>query len=550
MGQSDALGRGREAFARRDWRAAHTELCAADESATLEPADVTRLATAAYLIGRDTDAINCWRRAHNALIDRGELEPAARCGFWIGFCLLLRGEVSQSSGWLARTQRLLDDRQLECAERGYLLVLVGLMAMGRGDASAACAEFSQAAKVADRFGDTDLASLSLLGHGQALIADRRTSEGVAHLDEAMVGVLADEVSPVLAGIIYCAVILTCQRIFDLRRAHEWTNALHDWCGAQTDLVAFRGQCLVHRSEILQREGELQSALEEAERACEQLLDPPQRSAGRAFYQRGEIHRERGDFERAEEMYREAARIGMEPQPGMALLRLAQGDLEAAEASIRRVVDEASDTQGPGGGIPRAGVLGPYVEIMLAAGDLASARAAAEELGAIAADTEAPYLHAVSAEATGAVRLADGDARSALAELRRAWTFWQRLEAPYESARVRAQIARACRALGDDDTARMHFDAARTVFERLGAAPAKQRLDTATSDGPHAPPATLTGREIEVLGLVASGKTNRQIASDLAISEHTVARHLSNIFNKIGVSSRTAAGAYAFQHGLL
>ncbi len=551
MPRPDALTRGRDAFARNDWQEANAQLSIAAEVSPMEPRDLMSLATAAYLVGEEEAATRCWRRAHLELINRGELEAAARCGFWLSFSLLLGGAAAQSRGWLSRTQKLIDDHGLDCVERGYLAVLLGLMLLGKGDNGAAGEAFQEAATLADRFGDVDLGALGALSRGQALIAEGDTTEGVALLDQAMIAVIGGEVSPVLAGTIYCAVILTCQRIYDLHRAREWTNALNAWCARQPQLVAFRGRCRVHRSEILQRQGEWSEALEEAKRASEQLSDPPQKSAGHAFYQRGEIHRMRGDFELAEKMYREAARIGREPQPGVALLRMAQGDLESASAAMRRVVDEAKPGHGLTGGAPRAQVLGPYVEIMLATDDLRSARAAADELAEIANGTRADLLSALSAEATGAVLLKENDPKAALAALRCAWTYWQRLEAPYESARVRVLIALSCRDLGDTDTAEMHLEAARAVFARLSAAPDLARIEEEMgSKRAHAGHDGLTGRELEVLALVASGKTNRRIASELHISEHTVARHLSNIFRKIGVSSRTAASTFALQHGLL
>ncbi len=314
-------------------------------------------------------------------------------------------------------------------------------------------------------------------------------------------------------------------------------------------MAFRGQCLVHRSEVLQFKGDWTAALAEAKRACELLAGRSERLAGRAVYQQAELHRLAGSLERAEEAYREAGARGFEPQPGVSLLRLAQGDLKAAAASIRRVASEAGSEQGPGAGVQRTKVLGPFVEIMLATDELERARAAADEIARIAAKMQAPYLKATAAQTNGAVLLADGQPEQALAALREAWTIWQQLEAPFESARARVLIGRACGQLGDTVTAEMHLEAAAAVFERLGAASELARLRVgATPRGGAA--AELSGRERQVLASVATGKTNRQIAADLGISEHTVARHISNIFNKIGVTSRTAASAYAFENDLV
>jgi DNA-binding NarL/FixJ family response regulator len=545
MTTAHPLAEGQESFQRQAWSDAFAQLSAADRTAPLEPEDLERLATAAYLIGRDGDSADIWARAHQVFLSRGGLERAVRCAFWLAFGLLNRGEHARGGGWIARAQRLLDDGENDCVEQGYLLLPVGLRHIGEGDVAAAYATFCRAAEIAERFGDPDLVALALHSRGRGLIRMGEIDRGVAMLDEAMAAVDAGDVSPIVVGDVYCSVIEGCLEIFDLRRAQEWTAVLTHWCESQPDLVPYRGQCLVRRAEILQLHGEWPDALEEAQQACERLSRPPgEPAAGAAFYQQAELHRLRGEFTAAENAYRQASQWGRRPEPGLALLRMAQGQNDAAEAAIRRTVDEAR------GHVVRSRVLPAHVEIMLAVDDVEAARAAAEELSEIAATIEAPFLRAVAAHAQGAVLLADGEPRAALDALRDAWTGWKDLEAPYEAARVRVLMGLACRGLGDEEGALMELDAARCVFQQLGAAPDLARLDSlsrrAASDGAHA----LTRRELQVLRRVAAGQTNRAIAAELFISERTVERHVSNIFTKLRISSRAAATAYAYEHRLV
>lgn len=527
------------------WSRVYDELAATDRATPLEPADLERLAQTACLTGRHAESIHAWSRAHNEYLEREDPARAAFCAFWLGFTLLYRGSRAEGSGWLSRARRLLDETRLDCVTQGYLLVPAALGRMIDDDYSAAYSLFSEAAAIGDRFRERDLMTFGRLGQGEALIAQNRSAEGVALLDEAMVSVTVGEVSPLAAGIVYCAVIEVCQKIYDLRRAQEWTAALTRWCDAHADMVPYRGQCLVHRAELLTLHGAWKDAMDEAERARKRLSDPPDQPAiGQAFYQQGELHRLRGEFVQAEEAYRQAGRWIRRPRPGLAQLRLSQGQLDSAQAMIRHQLGETQDQH------TRPPLLAACAEITLATGDTSAARVASDELSAIAATVDTPYLHALSERTAGAVLLAEGDAHAADASLRDAWVSWQQLEAPYESARTRVLIALACRALGDEDAAQMELDAARMVFRELGAAPDLARVEQFSREAALRGAGPLTRREVQVLRLVATGKTNRAIAAELFISEKTVARHVSNVFGKLGVESRAAATAWAFKHEIV
>jgi DNA-binding CsgD family transcriptional regulator len=539
------LERGRAAFARSAWSEAYARLSAAQREAQLSPEDVERLATAAYLIGRVEEHVEIGARAQHAFLAAGAVERAARTAFWLGFGLIGRGEHARGSGWIARAQRLLDDAPDDCAERGYLLLPLALRRLAEGNAGGAHDAFGQAVEIGRRAGDANLIALGRLGRGQARIRLGQVQAGVAGLDEALAAVEAGDLAPLAVGTVYCAAIEACQEIFDLRRAQAWTAMLSRWCEAQPDLVPFRGQCLVRRSEVMQLRGDWSGAAHEADSACELLAQPPaQPAAGAAFYQRGELHRLRGEFAEAETSYRQASRRGRRPQPGLALLRLAQGQAAAATALVRGALEEARDP------LARARLLPAQVDIALAAGDVAAAGQAADELLRMAAPLRAPLLHALADTARGAVRLAEDDAGAALDALRRAGAVWQELEAPYDAARTRVLVALACRRLGDEETADLEFDAARWAFDQLGALPDRARVDALTAERQPRPDHGLTRRELEVLRLVAAGRTNRAIAAQLFISERTVERHVSNIFLKLGVSSRAGATASAYEHGLV
>lgn len=549
-----SVERARAAFAQRAWSAAFAAFSATAEREELEAADQERLAVCAYLVGEDEACERAWEAAHRRAFEAGDVAASARYAFWLGLCLILTGSsMSRAGGWLARGGRLVEEGGLDCPAAGYLILPQFLGALEAGDAGAARDLAVRALEVGVRFDDPDLRALGILAHGQALIATGDFAGGTARLDEVMVSVTAGEVGPVTAGIVYCAVILQCLQVYDVARATEWTGALDRWCETQPDLVPYRGQCLVHRSQLQQAAGDWRHAITTAEAACRRLTDPPHPAVGLAHYQKAELHRLNGAFDDAEREYRLAGRHGHHPMPGLALLRLARGDAGAAADTIRRALEETVNPLG------RPPLLSAAVDILRAAGDLPGARAAADELTAVAAGSSAPMLAAMAAQALGTVSVSEGDPAAGLAHLRAAATAWQTLRMPYEAARTAIQLGLGYAALGDRTSAAPEFDNSREILTQLGAAPDLDRLATlrrGLADQRSAPDpygqggATLSPREREVLGHVAEGKTNREIAVALVISQHTVARHLENIFAKLGVTTRAAAIARAYERHLL
>jgi len=540
-----ALELGRDACRRRAWDDAYRHLSFADEVEPLTGPDIELLALAAGLSGRDEALLKAFERGHQFYLEAGDICRAARLAFWMGFRLRGLGEIGRSTGWLARAERLIEEVGRDCAEAGYLLVPQAYAELAAGDCEGAFATAAKAAELGLRFGEADLMAFARNLQGRARLSQGRVDEGLRLLDEAMVAVTAGEISPVVTGLVYCQVLAGCHSVYALDRAREWTAALADWCAAQPQLVAFGGRCLVHRAEILQLNGDWRESLAEARRAAgRRSVKADPMAVADALYQEGEVHRLRGDIAAAEEAYRRASELGLEPQPGLALLRFAQRRTDAAAAAIRRVLDTTTDR------LQRARLLPAYVEIMLAAGEVEDARSAAAELDAVAALFATPVLGAMAAHAHGALALAEEDSAAAIIPLRAAFAVWQAVGAPYLAARLRVLIGLACRALGDLDGADLDFTAARSLFEELGAKPDLARLDELAGPSTEGAASRLTGRELEVLRLVATGKTNKAIAERLGLSEKTVDRHVSNIFVKLDVPSRAAATAHAYQHGLM
>ena len=535
MERAELLDEGRRSYADSRWLDAHSLLSEADREEPLSADDLGLLATSAALVGRDDECVRALERAHLAHLQAREPARAAHGAIWIGLVLALGGAVGPASGWFGRAQRLVDG--MDCVQHGYLLLPVMIHQEESGAYEGALATAVEATEIAGRFADADLLALALHEQGRVLAKLGRVDEGLARLDEAMVAVVSGELSPVVTGIVYCSVIEGCHEVYELGRAREWTAALTRWCERQPQLVSFTGRCLVHRAELLQLDGAWPAALDEARRAGERCLESANRqAAGEASYRVGEIHRLRGELAAAARAYREASHLGFEPQPGLALLRLSEGKPSAAVAALRRALAERAHP------LQRATLLPAYVEVALATGDLDGAEAAAHELECLVQAHATPWLAASAADARGAVAQARGDDWAALVALRNAWSLWQRLGAPYQAARARLALGSVCRNLGDEDAAALEEEAARAVFSELGV--------SLGSPTPRGAAGDLTARELEVLRLVAQGLTNRRIAETLVISEKTVARHMSNLFAKLGVSSRSAATAHAYEQQLV
>jgi ATP/maltotriose-dependent transcriptional regulator MalT len=541
----NAIEKGREAVARRAWARAFRAFARADRARTLGAQDLEHLAIAAYMLGRNDDHLECMKRAHRAHQHARNLSRAARCAFWAGINLAVRGRASHAAGWFGRAQRLAESGPRDSVEYGYLLVPTLLKRAGELDWKGVADVAKKAERIAERHGEADLFALAAHERGHALVRLGRVEEGLRLMDEVMVSVTAGELSPIVTGLVYCSVIAYCQDMFQLSRAQAWTQALTGWCEQQPEMVAHTGLCLIHRAEVSLLRGDWRLALQEAQRAKTQFAKAMNSSGvGHALYRQGEVHRVQGHFDKAEAAYREAARSGHDPQPGLALLRLVQGRTTAAASAIRRALSETTDP------VRRAKLLPASVEIFLTEGSTEQSREACSEIEQSSKGRRSELLEALAAYSRGALDLAEGKPDAALGTLRRAFDAWRQLEVPYEAARVRVLIAKACRILGDEETAALELDAARGAFSELRAAPDLARVDALARGTASGSEHGLTKRELEVLRHVAAGRSNKAIARALALSNRTVDRHLSNIFDKLAVSSRSAVTAFAYRNRLI
>jgi len=538
------LDQARECYRRQAWADAYDAYRAIDHVVPLAIEDLERLAESAHILGRGDDAVGFLQRVYEVHARDGATGRAVRTAFYLWHALVAAGAFARAGGWIARAWRLTESEP-DCAELGYLLIPDAERRVGEGDFAGAFATASRMVDLAGRIGDRDLIAIAAHIQGRARIKQGRVVDGLALLDEALVEVTAGATSAGVTSWIYCSVIDACHELHELRRAREWAVALNAWCDARPQYTgAFSAVCRIHRAELLVLDGSWPDAVREAQLACDQLTQGyGEVMAGLAHYQLAEVYRLRGDLAAAAGAYHTASRYGGRTQPGLALLWLTQGKVDVSAAAIRRALTETAHP------LERSRLMPAYVEIMLAASDLAAARSAAGELDGIATMYGTAGLQARSAYARGSVDLADDAPDAALPALRRAWQQWCELDVPYEAARTRVLIGLACRALHDEDSAGMELDAARRAFVQLGAGPDTARVQALIGSAGTGHAAGLSPRELDVLRLVAAGKSNQLIAAELVISERTVERHMSNIFGKLGVGSRTAAAAYAFTHGI-
>lgn len=532
-------------FERGMWSAAFDLMSDLDTRHQLDGNALESFATAAYMIGRESTFLELLERAFRTFSAGAEPLKAAGAAFWIGLTLMFRGEYGRGSGWLVRSERLVGEHGNACVEQGYIFLPRIESSLAKGDLAAADHYASEAVRIGEQFGDEDLLALGRHFKGRIQIESGSASDGLMFLDETMIAATDGRLSPIVTGLIYCSVIEICQNYQIQKRAKEWTDALTEWCGRQPELVAFTGRCLIHRSEIMIFDGKWAEAFAEAGAACRRLLaGPVEHHAGPAYYQEGEVLRLRGRFDEADESYRSASRLGFDPQPGLALMRLRQGKSQAALSSIKRTLASVRDPVG------RMRLLPAAVEIMLAAGDVEIAHKLCDELSGLAAHLVSEALEAASAEAIGDLNFAEGNFEGALHSYSRAAELWRDLRAPYRLSRLRLKIGQTCMALGDSEGAGREIEAARDEFRILGAEPDRKTAEALLHSLKPGVKRLLTPRQTEVLQLVAEGLTNREIGHRLGLSERTVDRHVSDTLTRIDVPTRAAATAFAISNGLI
>lgn len=543
--RSDTIRAARGAYRRRQWADATALFLRADAESGLAADDLETLVWAAAVSAHDDAMLAALERLYAHHTENDNHEQSARVAFWSGLRNMLIGEVGLASGWLQRAAKHAEQTAPDCIQRGYLLLPQVFAHRGRGDYDAAVETADRAIAFGENGDEPDLIALACGLKGGILFRMGRIEEGHVPFDEALLLANSERLSPLVSGVVYCDIVSACCRVQEMVRAREWTAILDDWCRRNPQARAFNGVCQVHRAEILQLEGNWTEAYSEAERAGTGLRGTTEHTAlANAAYRRGEILRLRGDFAAADAEYRLAGEIGIDPQPGLALLRLAQAHPDEAASMIRRALATAPDMQ------RKSALLPAGVEIFVACNELESAEDLCAELASIAEVYGTEILARIADQAGGALAMAHGDLGAGMAMLQRACRFWSDFGAPYLVARLRVDIAGGYAELGDAEGAAMELDAAEKLFIALGAEPELARIRASRDGARPAGTAILTSRESEVLSHLAEGRTNREIAEALGLSPKTVNRHVENIFDKLAVSSRAAAVAKGLKTGAI
>jgi ATP/maltotriose-dependent transcriptional regulator MalT len=541
--QTDGLDMARAALDRWAWSEALEHAQAASGGAH-EADRLDIVADATWWLGRLDECIEAREQAYALYEAAGDRRGAGQCAVWLYEHHQMKARPAIGGGWLRRARRALE-HDVESVEYGHLILREAEGAHGSGQLEQAGELAAQALALSRKVASADLEAEALQTMGRVLIDTGRHAEGLGHLDEAMLSAIEGRLRPYTTGKVYCSLISACEDLGDVRRAAEWTDATTRW-SEHHPLAMWPGICRVHRATVLQLRGDWGAAEREAQRACDELHDFHTGIAAAGYGEIGEIRRRLGDLDGAEEAFAKAEELCGHRSAGLALLRLAQRRIDVASAIITGMLAEQTWNE-----LARSKLLPARVQIAVAAGDLIGAADAADELDRIAAAYDSPALAASALSARGRLHLAQGDSAAACTTLQEALKHWQGLEVPYEVATARLLLGQACRNCGDEDGAMRSLDRAAAIFDQLGAALDARHTRDLTSSASATPlPGGLTAREAEVLSLVASGRTNKDIAAALHLSERTVARHLSNIFTKIGVTSRTAATAFAYENNLV
>ncbi|MDQ4097034.1 MAG: LuxR C-terminal-related transcriptional regulator [Actinomycetota bacterium] len=507
----------------------------------MSAAELDRLGESLFWLDRPDDSIAVLGRAFTAHVADGDHAGAAMAAWQLFYDHALVGEMALGNGWLERARREASQAE-DPAVAGFVAVAESDFAAGAGALEDAVTHAERAVKLGRTTGHANLTAMALQANGRALVACGRLDDGITALDEAMVAVVNRELTPLFTGWVYCNALSTCHDLADLTRAIEWSDSAMRWCDDLREGRLYPGICRLHVVELAMLRGTWESAAAMAQQACDELSSHDPRYAGEAHYLIGELHRMAGDLDLGEEAFTRAHQLGRVPQPGLGRVRLAQGRLDAAVNGLRLALEPP-----PLAPLRRTELLAALTEAHLAVGDTDAASAVAAAMADVVVGAASVYLDAVKRTTQAQVLLARDDALAACRCAGEAVARFHALGLPYDEARAREIRGAAARVIDELDTAQLELTAAHDTYQRLGAEPDERRVAALLGEPP---PSPLSSREIEVLRLVARGGTNKEVAGELVVSEHTVARHLSNIYTKLGVGSRSAATAWAYERSLM